>query len=111
MVGPVIAFFAMAVAHGVVAHIVPFLIVAFVGAESLVPELSLPKGPGVFGCRFPFAGSCIFPKGDPAFEWDVAVSERGAKEMQVVRQDHISADKPMRGVGPCFAEKTVHGEG
>jgi hypothetical protein len=84
----------MTVAYGVVAHIILDLIVAFVGTQSSVPELSLPKGSGVFGCPFPFAGDCIFPIGDPTFEWDIAVSKRGAKEMQVVWQDHISADKP-----------------
>ncbi len=49
LIGPLLCFLAMAVAHGVVVHIVPFLIVALAGAESLVPELSLPKGTCVFG--------------------------------------------------------------
>ena len=85
LLGPVIAFFAEAVAHGVIAHIIPFLVVAFVGAESAVPEFFLPEGAGIFVCRFPFAGNCIFPEGHPRLERDITAYNRRAKEMQVVR--------------------------
>ena len=94
LMAPFFSFLAEAVAHGVVAHIVPFLVVAFVSAEATVPEFFLPEGFWSFMGGFPFAGDRVFPEGDPAFERDITAYNRRAKEMQVVRQNHISADKP-----------------
>ena len=107
MVGPVGGFLDELGADGVFNHILPFVVVAFASAELGVPEIRLPDG-GVLAIG-PVARGVGFPEGDPARQGHRRVLARGAKQVQVVRHEHIAANEPGIGGGPGLAECAVNG--
>ena len=108
LVGPVVGVGAVAVAHGVLADIIPFLAVTFAASQLAVPEMALPERCGCFDQGMPLAADCAFPIPDPGCQWRFVFRSRGTKEMQMVGQYDIAPDTPPLGIGPNLAQECVH---
>jgi hypothetical protein len=82
--GPLIGFLTMSMAHGVVADIVPFLVVALAAAEFSIPKMALPEAHFTPCDLMPLSAYRAFPIGDPVLQWRLVFQSLCAKEMHVV---------------------------
>ena len=108
LVGPVVGVDAVAVAHGIMADIIPFLTVTFAASQLTVPEMALPERYGCSDRGMPLAADRAFPIPDPRCQWRFVFRSRGTKEMEVVGQYDIAPDIPSRGIGPNLTQECVH---
>ena len=66
--GPLIGFLTVSMAHGVVADIIPFLVVALAAAEFTIPKMALPEAHFIACDLMPLSAYRAFPIGDPVLE-------------------------------------------
>ena len=83
-------------------NVIPFLTVVFIAAQLRIPKVALPNW--VLNRSWPVFGRDIFPVTNPLLQRFRRHRCRRAKEMNVVRHDHISTNKPSLGVCRCVLE-------
>ena len=107
LVGPHAGFSNESGADGVFGHILPFFRVVFFFSQLGIPKISLPNGRvirlGPVPCRM------RFPKRDPLFQRCRCIHCRGAKEVEMVWHENISAHQPSICGTPSLAEDFVGG--
>ena len=87
------------VSNGITPNILPLRRVTLTLPQLRGPLVLLPDR--VFLSSRPPLRGTGFPEFDPFLEWHVSVSW-AAKEMQMIRHDHISTDDPRVGFAPCI---------
>jgi hypothetical protein len=86
-------------------HIFPFLIVIFFSPQLRIPEIALPNW--MLNRTRPFLRSQILPVTHPLLQWLVRKYTGSAEKVNMIRHDHIPADRPRFGLAPgiqnCFS--------
>ncbi len=118
LVFPVLRLFHKSCAYGIVAHVIPFFMIAFAVSHLPVPAVALPKrripliliqihgSPHLPSCRRKperFRRE-PFPILHPLMETMAWTTARRAEEMRMVGHDGITPDQPVRRRLPCIPQ-------
>jgi hypothetical protein len=98
LIGPFIRRRNQLVPHGIAAHILPLIVVAFASAQLAIPMMTLPDTPADLA---QIARGNRFPISHPNFERGRVEAARCTEEMEVIWHEHVSAHEPGGRVFPC----------